>query len=84
MDFVRGSYEAGDVDYLSPTYMNVHEIEAVHDSIMFNINFYTKENKARKNYQLDFMEGDKRTLRLVGEKNVKMEHITADDLFQLH
>ena len=79
-DFVSGNYEPGDVDYLSPTFMNVHEIEAIKDSIMFNINFFTTENKQKKNYQLDFV-GDKRTLRLVGEKCVKMEKISATRIF---
>ena len=71
---MSGEYKEGDVDYLSPTYMNVHEIEALSDSIMFNINFYTKENKQKKNYELTFLEGQ-RILSLVGEKMIKMDKI---------
>lgn len=28
-DVISGEYKEGDVDFLSPTYMNVHEIEAI-------------------------------------------------------
>ena len=46
---------------------------------MFNINFYTKENKQKKNYQLSFLEG-KRILSLVGEKMVKMDKIYEPEI----
>ena len=78
---MTGNYKPGDVDYLSPTFMNVHEIEAVKHSIMFNVNFYTPANQHCKNYELVFLGEDKRTLRLVGEKCVHMEEIPAARLF---
>ena len=52
---MTGNYKPGDVDYLSPTFMNVHEIEAVKHSIMFNVNFYTPANQHCKNYELVFL-----------------------------